>query len=339
PQVHVCLTDIDSYGFVSPGMTEVHLCDAAGKVTPSGSGYKVSASGLSPSGCPADGGGVCPSDTAGVKADFENLTGDDIRTLAGTRVSFLIHDSYSGKDMSSAFPDGDIAFYGELKHHKPVANLATSQDLFHVDDAQAYCKSVVRRVPTDEANALGAALSGTVQFGHATGGAVSTDNDMATLHMGSIQDVIRTGGDTNPEIFTVGNGAGLASANGNRGPIHEELLRYDDLSYDHVYHGTKLPTGLVFVNGGRAAATAWSIANSGLKMSTSTMPGGQVWAETVSIGTTLHTATNWNLSDAYYVNNWPGTPYTTHKGNGDANYPYVTQVNYITGYICAASLH
>ncbi|EMJ9624400.1 hypothetical protein V8G21_005054 [Salmonella enterica] len=180
PQVNVCLTYLDSNGFVTPGTTEVHLCDAAGKATPSGSGYKVSASGLSPSGCPADGGGVCPSDTAGVKADFENLTGDDIRTLAGTRVSFIIHDSYSGKDMSSAFPDGDIAFYGELKHHKPAANLATSHDLFHVDDAQAYCKSVVRLVPTYEANGLGAALSGAVLLGHATGGAVSTDSDMAT---------------------------------------------------------------------------------------------------------------------------------------------------------------
>lgn len=157
--------------------------------------------------------------------------------------------------------------------------------------------------------------------------------------MSRIQDVIRTGGDTNPEIFTAGNGAGLLQSQGLRGPVNEELLRYDDCCYNRVYHGTKLPTSLVFVNGSRAAATRWTIAHDGTEFGTSTIPGGQVWAETVSIGTKLHTATNWNLSDAYYVNNWPGTPYTTHKGNGDANYPYVTQVNYITGYICAASLH
>ncbi|HHR4330891.1 TPA: hypothetical protein ACS52A_004798, partial [Salmonella enterica] len=66
---------------------------------------------------------------------------------------------------------------------------------------------------------------------------------------------------------------------------------------------------------------------------------GSVDPEEISIGYTLAKVTQWNLSDAYYVNNWPGTPYTNHKGNGDSAYHYVTQVNYITGYICAASLH
>ncbi|EHM5596452.1 hypothetical protein JXC95_004896 [Salmonella enterica subsp. enterica serovar Urbana] len=59
----------------------------------------------------------------------------------------------------------------------------------------------------------------------------------------------------------------------------------------------------------------------------------------LSIGWRMHHVTGWNLSDAYYVNNWPGTPYTLHKANGVVGYDYVTQVNYITGYICAASLH
>lgn len=92
-------------------------------------------------------------------------------------------------------------------------------------------------------------------------------------------------------------------------------------------HGTEYPSGLVFVNGSRSAATAWLMDRDGIDGGTS------------SIGAHLHVITNWNLSDAYFVNNWPGTPYTAHKGNGDTAYPYVTQVNYITGYICAASLH
>ncbi|MFG6032528.1 hypothetical protein, partial [Salmonella enterica] len=342
PQVHVCLSNLDSNGYVTPGTTEVHICDGSGHAVPNGSGYTVTAQGISTSGCPTDGGGVCPSDTAGVKADFENLTGDDIMTLARTRVSFLVRDSYSGKDMSSAFPDGEIAFYGELKTHKSASNLGTSHDLFHVEDAQAFCKSVVRRIPdSNGANDLGVTMAVAVSAGHATGGTVSAGTEMATIHMGNIKQAIRTGGDTNPEIFTAGAGAGDAAWKNVRGPLHQELMRKyaSGGDYNDIFPGTELPTALVFVNGSRGAATDWSIAADGVSVDTVVEPGGQTWATAVSIGSRLHNATQWNLSDAYFVNNWPGTPYTTHKGNGDANYPYVTQVNYITGYICAASLH
>lgn len=91
---------------------------------------------------------------------------------------------------------------------------------------------------------------------------------------------------------------------------------------------------MVFVNGGRSAATAWTAANDGFETSGDVASNAEI-----SVGYRLHDSTRWNLSDAYYVNNWPGTPYTQHKGNGDSAYHYVTQVNYITGYICAASLH
>lgn len=98
--------------------------------------------------------------------------------------------------------------------------------------------------------------------------------------------------------------------------------------------GAIYPSSLVFVNGKRAASTSWSMNKDGVTEAT----GYHVLMES-SFGLLLHNATRWNLSDAYYVNNWPGTPYTLHKGNGDSAYHYVTQVNYITGYICAASLH
>lgn len=41
----------------------------------------------------------------------------------------------------------------------------------------------------------------------------------------------------------------------------------------------------------------------------------------------------------YYVNNWPGTPLTQHKPDrNDTTNKYVTQVNYVSGYVCYARL-
>ncbi|EIE0205780.1 hypothetical protein LCT32_005065, partial [Salmonella enterica] len=157
PQVNVCLTDLDSNGFVTPGTTEVHLCDGSGHTVPGGSGYKVAAPALSAAGCPAVGGGVCPSDDAGVKADFTNLTGDDIMALSSTHVMFQVHDVYADQDMTSSFTTGEIAFYGELRAHMGVSNLGKSDDLFHVRDAVAYCSAVVRATPPISGSAILAA--------------------------------------------------------------------------------------------------------------------------------------------------------------------------------------
>ncbi|EDV5330195.1 hypothetical protein S010_005112 [Salmonella enterica subsp. enterica serovar Oranienburg] len=331
PQVHVCLTNLDSHGYVTPGTTEVHICDGSGHTIPSGSGYKVAAPALSTSACPANGGGVCPSDAAGVKADFENLTGDDIRTLARTQVTFTVRDLYAVQDMTSMFTTGEIAFYGELKSHKPAVNLGASHDLFHTAEALSYCKSVVRRLPGGIASQETSEFAAdSVQTGVRTGGSTSNDAEMATIQMGSIASGIHTGGDTNPELFVDGNDTGTGDAAGYRS--WRELYRAQ--SNDNPTFGTDYPAAIVFVNGKRGASTSWTMESDGIDST----DGYHALLES-SFGLRLHTATGWNLSDAYFVNNWPGTPYTSHKGNGDTTYHYVTQVNYITGYICAASLH
>ncbi|ECI0123761.1 hypothetical protein XS87_25005, partial [Salmonella enterica subsp. enterica] len=329
PQVHVCLTHLDSYDFVTPGTTEVHICYGAGHTIPSGSGYKVAAPALSSSGCPADGGGVCPSDAAGVKADFENLTGDDIRTLASTRITFRVRDELAGQDMESTFMTGNIAFYGELSTHKSAVDLGASKDLFHTDDARAYCRSVVRTPGYVDHYPSGTASA--ILTGVPTGGRTSADNTMQSLHMGAIANVIHTGGDTNPEIFVSGAGKGFVIYPNFQVHIYNE---YYDTGNGAPINGTLLPSALVFVNGSRSAATSWESSVEGADMDTTIGA-----PDSVAIGRRLQQATGWNLSDAYYVNNWPGTPYTKHKANGDSAYRYVTQVNYITGYICAASLH
>lgn len=59
----------------------------------------------------------------------------------------------------------------------------------------------------------------------------------------------------------------------------------------------------------------------------------------VTIGHNISADTGWNLSDMYFVNNWPGTPLTQHKSDrNDTTDEFVTQVNYVSGYVCNASL-
>ncbi|ELM3576472.1 hypothetical protein RYQ67_004898 [Salmonella enterica] len=278
---------------------------------------------------------MCPSDTAGVKADFTNLTGDDIRALARISYTYHVTDVYAAVTTAPAITEGNIAFYGELKTHKGASNLGASTDLFYTAEAASYCQGAVQRFPdkSDDAEHAAKWARNTLK-GTATGGTTSVDPEMATLHMGSISSAIRTGGDTNPEMFVVGA----------RSPRYTDPNGYLDTTREAKYeentrswqYGTNMPSALVFVNGGRKAATEWDYARDGVEENTWS---GTTWVQGVSIGWRLQQVTQWNFSDAYYVNNWPGTPYTLHKANGDTAYDYVTQVNYITGYICAASLH
>lgn len=70
-----------------------------------------------------------------------------------------------------------------------------------------------------------------------------------------------------------------------------------------------------------------------------TLVGQTVTDYDIAIGRKIAKDTGWNLTDMYYVNNWPGTPLTLHKPDKtDMTNKYVTQVNYVSGYVCNASL-
>ncbi|EIR3011430.1 Ig-like domain-containing protein, partial [Salmonella enterica] len=316
PQVNVCLTKLDSDGFVTPGTTEVHLCDGSGHTVPSGSGYTVTATGISSSGCPTGGGGVCPSDAAGVKADFTNLTGDDIRALA--RISYTLHvtDVYAARTKDDHINEGNIAFYGELKSHKGVRNLSSSSDLFYKMEAKSYCRDSAQRFPDGSIDADHEAIwVKAILKGTPTGGAAPTDGEMATLHMGAIGRAIHTGGDTNPELFIPG-GASPEYKDPNGSLDTGREAKYDPNNRTWMY-GTYLPAAIVFVNGSRNAATKWDFSNDGVSVDDYS---GTDWVQGVSIGFRIPQLTHWNVSDAYYVNNWPGTPYTQHKADGTIGY-------------------
>ncbi|EGW7845887.1 hypothetical protein JGW76_004708, partial [Salmonella enterica] len=140
PQVHVCVSNLSASGYIVPGQTEVQICDGSGHAVPNGSGYTVTLPGMSSAGCTKSGGGVCPPDTAGKKADFTGLTGDDIAQLVFRPAKYDITDTYAGATQKSAGPGGTLVYYAELAPHKDYTQLGGSngKDIFYTAEAKAF---------------------------------------------------------------------------------------------------------------------------------------------------------------------------------------------------------
>ncbi|EKG6558249.1 hypothetical protein O3830_004967, partial [Salmonella enterica] len=279
--------------------------------------------GMSTAGCTKHGGGVCPPDTAGLKADFTGLTGDDIAQLVFHTAKYNITDNWSLASFNVSGPNGVLVFYGELRQHFPYAALGTTDndDLFHTADAKAFCS---RAANTDEDYNL-AMYTEALDAGAVAGGATS-DSTVKTLFVGRIADAIKTGGATNPELFVSGGGQASDYYQG----VNIEREHTSDFHY-----GSLIPRLVVMVNGGGAASTAWSAGDTPPTVEVVDAAGHV----DVSMGWSLVRYTGWNLSEMYYVNNWPGTPLTQHKPAwNDTTNKYVTQVNYVSGYVCHASL-
>ncbi|EIJ8335256.1 hypothetical protein LJO76_005252, partial [Salmonella enterica] len=318
---HVCVSNLSASGYIVPGQTEVQICDGSGHAVPNGSGYTVTLPGMSSAGCTKSGGGVCPPDTAGLKADFTGLTGDDIAQLVFHTAKYNITDNWSLARFNVSGPNGVLVFYGELRQHFAAAALGTAHndDLFHTADAKAFCS---RAANTDEDYNL-AMYTEALAAGAVAGGATS-DSTVKTLFVGRIADAIKTGGATNPELFV--SGGGQAGWYDHGAHVEREYT-------ENGQYGSLIPRLVVMVNGGSADSTAWSALDT---RPTIIEDAGHF---SVSIGWSLVMWTGWKLSDMYYVNNWPGTPLTQHKPAwNDTTNKYVTQVNYVSGYVCHASL-
>ncbi|EIL9389602.1 hypothetical protein LMK61_004901, partial [Salmonella enterica] len=215
-----------------------------------------------------------------------------------------------------------LVFYGELRQHFPAAALGTAynNDLFHTADAKAFCSRAANK---DDDYDL-AMYTEALDAGAVAGGATS-DSTVMTLFVGRIADAIKTGGATNPELLVSGGGQAAFYYQGT------DVEREHD-AYPH--YGSLIPRLVVMVDGGGAASTAWSASDN-----PPTIVGDAAGHTSVSIGWALIRYTGWKLSDMYYVNNWPGTPLTQHKPAwNDTTNKYVTQVNYVSGYVCHASL-
>ncbi|ENR0215897.1 hypothetical protein ACED84_005085, partial [Salmonella enterica subsp. enterica serovar Newport] len=197
------------YDYIVPGHTVVQICDGSNAAVPSGSGYTVTRPGLSSAGCTKSGGGVCPPDTAGVKADFTGLTGDDIAELVFHPKTYEITDDIANVNYESDGPRGKLVYYGELAAHFPNAPLGGSYgtDIFPIGAAQSFC----RISPMNYYDYTQRTFSEAIIAGVTTGGNTNNVHDMASLFIGDITGAIHTGGDTNPELFV--SGGGVATAN------------------------------------------------------------------------------------------------------------------------------
>ncbi|EJO8008780.1 hypothetical protein NUM31_004976, partial [Salmonella enterica] len=328
PRVHVCTTYLSATGYIVPGQTEVRICDGSNHAVPDGSGYTVTLAGMSATGCTKGGGGVCPPDTVGKKADFTGLTGDDIAELAFNATPYYATDDVANVTFSAGRPAGLLAYYGELKTHFPYSPLGTgnsSRDIFHVSDAAAFCSRAAHESKYYGSYTFDDALNNGTTVGGAT--SASTSGVVKSLYIGNVTGAINTGGDTNPELFVSGGGSAVSS------PIRGKQMTAEVDSNGVI--GATLPRMLLLVNGKRQAATYWSFHSQGPEYGTDSSG----YYTSVSIGHMIPFTTGWNLSDMYYVNNWPGTPLASHKPDkNDTTNHYVTQVNYVSGYVCEASL-
>ncbi|EID4230976.1 hypothetical protein LBY17_004717, partial [Salmonella enterica] len=230
---------------------------------------------------------------------------------------------YAGVAYQSKAPEGLLVYYGELaSHYGPTALSGTyGSDIFHTKDARAFCKLAPSHKFDDFTNAYADAIN----TGTTAGGTVK-NSTVKSLYIGRIVGAISTGGDTNPELFV-----------GGFGDPRIDIAGYTFSTEVHTagQDGAYIPELLVLVNGKRKAATWWSFTDDGPGIYRYTDKNDvDIW-----IGQKIPADTSWNVSDMYFVNNWPGTPLTMHKPDGnDTTNRFVTQVNYVSGYVCVASL-
>ncbi|EMB7482931.1 hypothetical protein VAA18_005024, partial [Salmonella enterica] len=234
-----------------------------------------------------------------------------------------IADTIAKVTYKSNGPGGYVVYYGELASHHGSAPLGGAQgtDIFHTKDARKFCQNAPGYV--DSRYEFGETLA----TGETAGGSTRASPPMKSLFIGRITAAIHTGGDTNPELLVGGLPGELRHANGHNTAAEEDF---------DGHPGAVIPRWLVLVNGKRNAATSY-IGDCGDCVSAWQDPVSM--KEALTFGNKISKMTGWNLSDMYYVNNWPGAPLTQHKADGNDNVNlFVTQVNYVSGYVCVASL-
>ncbi|EBK5233894.1 hypothetical protein DOF92_24270, partial [Salmonella enterica] len=328
PQVHVCASNLTASGFIVPGQTEVQICYLSDNVVPNGSGYTVTLPGMSSAGCTKSGGGVCPPDTAGEKADFTGLTGDDIAQLVFHPMVYNISDDVSHVGYKVRGPWGRLAYYGELAtpFGRTTAAELWSGTQFHTDSAQHYCETSVHTYDPYTARATAEA----VVTGETAGGPTSAAGELKSLYIGRVTGAVHTGDTVNPELFVLG------------ATWHDDFLRDDvdngDLEDDAVWagNGALVPDLLVMVAGKSGSVATYNPHIDGVDRTWAGAAGGTETGR--SFGRALVNATGWDLSGMYAVTNRPGKEGDTKPDKNDTTNRYVSHVNYVTGYICAAEL-
>ncbi|EDT7013497.1 hypothetical protein UJ81_005132 [Salmonella enterica subsp. enterica] len=331
PQVHVCVSNLSASGYIVPGQTEVQICDGSGHAVPNGSGYTVTLPGMSSAGCTKSGGGVCPPDTAGVKADFTGLTGDDIAQLVFHPTKYDITDNISNASLESTGPGGRLAYYGVLASElgPETTPLQThTSDVFRIVRARQFCVRAPGRVPGGNK----ALVSEGLDAGVTAGGAASAPDGVSRMYIGRITGGVTTGTDARPALFVTSTSYDVPDLIAGYS-VDGEMAATGGL----IKVGTRIPSAMVLVDGTHGKVAYYEPAIDGVDYTEETAGSGNY--NRVAIGRRIPAVTGMGLADMYSVARWPGEGSTGHKPDKtDTDYLFVTQVNYVTGYVCEASL-
>ncbi|EKE1576082.1 Ig-like domain-containing protein [Salmonella enterica] len=311
PQVSVCLTNTGSYNLIIFGKTEVHLCDNGGHTVTNPAGYTVASTGLGVSDCTGDK-GLCPLKSSGPV--LSELPGD----LPGKHIDDVtITDTYAGKTVWTGSPYSGYSFVvtvsRDITTHSHGGNGNSGwEDKFTLlensaaplRDTPFYSGNLSRpdlKLVLDDAVATSFAHTPTVSsdLGLVTGGTRYIFGNPASL-VG--------GGDGAPALYVL-----TAS-----GYVPNVSLSVGSAQAAGGLH----PWKVYYFNRSATAVAGWDGEN----------------LQNENNGTAgLYKVNGWNSDDAFKCNNWNGTPYDKHPCNGDTNYPFLTQVNYVNGIIAYVS--
>ncbi|ENT4424420.1 hypothetical protein ACFDV1_005001, partial [Salmonella enterica] len=313
PTVSACLTNIGSHNLIVFGQTEVHLCDGSGHAIANPDGYSVTSSSLGTADCTGTY-GLCP-----LKASGPVINGLPNDLPGKPSIDITVTDTYVGAKTWAGSPYAGKGFVVTIARDISTASHADTQSrtsgweakFSDMDKAGA----AMSREPFDDGNAFpinATEMRDVLRYNRTLPAVSSQDLGLmsgASRYTFGNPATIAGGGDKTPAMYLVASFGKILNQEVKL--IQAGTSGYIEAGYHPVY--------LFYFNQGNSAEV-------GVNGDDTTQP--------VTNGSAGYYQTNgWNVDDALKCNNWLGTPYDRHPCNGDTQYPYLTQVNYVNGEI------
>ncbi|EIB0876142.1 Ig-like domain-containing protein, partial [Salmonella enterica] len=310
PTVSACLTNIGSHNLIVFGQTEVHLCDGSGHAIANPDGYSVTSSSLGTADCTGTY-GLCP-----LKASGPVISGLPNDLPGKSRIDITVTDTYVGAKTWAGSPYTGLGFVVTIARDNSKAshadnNLGTSGWEAKFSDMEQ-AGAAMGREPFADPKVIGTVTAGNLQEVLSYNLTLPT---VASGDLGLMSGASRYtfgnpagaagGGDKAPAMYVGGSQGYIKSTPITVGPSHSAAGTHPDILY-YFNRGYSREVGVY----------------------------GNDTTKPVTNGSAGYYQTNgWNVDDALKCNNWLGSPYDQHPCNGDTQYPFLTQVNYVNGEI------
>ncbi|EMY7045292.1 inverse autotransporter beta domain-containing protein [Salmonella enterica] len=310
PTVSACLTNIGSHNLIVFGQTEVHLCDGSGHAIANPDGYSVTSSSLGTADCTGTY-GLCP-----LKASGPVINGLPNDLPGKPSIDITVTDTYVGAKTWAGSPYAGKGFVVTIAREISTAS--------HADN---YSGTSGWEAKSSDMDKAGAAMSREPFADPNVTGSINPATLRAILSYNLTLPTVKSGDlglMTGAAYYTFGNPAALAGG-GDKTPAMYVGGSQGSVFFTTVTVGSsaaaagKHPDILFYFNRGNSAEV-------GVYGDDTTKP--------VTNGSAGYYQTKgWNVDDALKCNNWLGSPYDQHPCNGDTQYPFLTQVNYVNGEI------